>query len=306
MRAEAELGLLYPQRIQDDYDVEVAYLECGPTKIMAGSTNQKALKLAWVHCDLAKKSADPEAFVRKTAKHYRKFDHILCVSEDVKDSFIRMYGQGYPVQTIYNCYDDQEIRAKASGELPVERPAGMPVCLAIGRLSEQKSFERLLHVHHRLMQEGSKYQLWILGEGVKRPVLEEYIREHHLEDSAHLLGFQSNPYPFINAADFLVCSSLYEGFSTVAVEGLILGKTMVTTCCTGMEEIFGDSEYGLITENSEEGLYLGMKRMLTEPGLREELSAKAAVRGRDFSRKCGAAKTEQFIVEAMEAKMGKR
>lgn len=55
MRAEAAAGLTYPLHIKDDYDIEAAYLECGSTKIMASSTNQKALKLAWVHCDLAKK-----------------------------------------------------------------------------------------------------------------------------------------------------------------------------------------------------------------------------------------------------------
>ena len=55
IRLCAELKWLYPLYIRDDYDIEVAYLECGPTKILAGSTNKKALKLAWVHCDLIKK-----------------------------------------------------------------------------------------------------------------------------------------------------------------------------------------------------------------------------------------------------------
>ena len=47
-RAEAALGLTYTLHIKGDYDIEVAYLECGPTKIMAGSTNRNAKKLAWV------------------------------------------------------------------------------------------------------------------------------------------------------------------------------------------------------------------------------------------------------------------
>ena len=77
MRAEAAVGLTYPLRIKGDYDIEVAYLECGSTKIMASSTNQKALKLAWVHCDLAKKADNPAAFVKETAKYYRKFDKVV-------------------------------------------------------------------------------------------------------------------------------------------------------------------------------------------------------------------------------------
>ena len=56
IRLCAELKWLYPLYIKDDYDIEVAYLECGPTKILAGSTNQKAKKIAWVHCDVKKRS----------------------------------------------------------------------------------------------------------------------------------------------------------------------------------------------------------------------------------------------------------
>lgn len=65
MRAEAAAGLTYPLHIKDDYDIEVAYLECGSTKIMASSTNQKALKLAWVHSDL-QNWANPDDFAATT------------------------------------------------------------------------------------------------------------------------------------------------------------------------------------------------------------------------------------------------
>ena len=67
-RVEALLGLTYRLHIRDDYDIECAYLECGPTKIMASSTNRRAKKLAWVHCDLQKKMHDPEGFAAKSKK----------------------------------------------------------------------------------------------------------------------------------------------------------------------------------------------------------------------------------------------
>ena len=106
MRAEAALGLTYPLHIKGGYDVEAAYLECGSTKIMAGSTNQKALKLAWVHCDLAKKAADAAKFVRETKEYYKKYDLAVCVSDDVRRSFTEMYGPVVETRTVYNCYDD--------------------------------------------------------------------------------------------------------------------------------------------------------------------------------------------------------
>ena len=74
-------------------------------------------------------------------------------------------------------------------------------------------------------------------------------------------GFQSNPYSYMKRSDLYVCSSYVEGFSTVVSEAVILGIPVVTTESSGMREILGDSEYGLITENSDESLYQGMKKM---------------------------------------------
>ena len=111
--------------------------------------------------------------------------------------------------------------------------------------------------------------LWVIGEGEERPLLEAYIRENHLEESAKLLGFRDNPYCLMGTADLLVCSSVFEGFSTFITEGLILGKPIVTTDVSGMRELLGDSEYGLITANDDEAFYEGVKRMLTEPGSAE-------------------------------------
>lgn len=302
MRAEAAAGLTYPLHIRDDYDIEVAYLECGSTKIMAGSTNQKALKLAWVHCDLAKKADDPAAFARETAKYYAKFDKVVCVSDDVRRSFVQMYPDASNPVVAYNCYDDAEILRSASEPLPQCACKRRRTGVAVGRLTAQKAFDRLLLAQRHLQDDGLKLDLWILGEGAERAALEQYISDNNLSDSVELWGFQKNPYPFIKSADFLICSSRYEGFSTVAVEGLILGVPMVTTDCTGMREIFGDSEYGLITANDDEALYQGLRRMLTEPGLLEHYAEKAKERGADFREEALVQQTEDFFLTEYKAK----
>ena len=89
-RIAAEAGLAYKLYIKDDYDIECAYLEAGATKVMAASTNKKAKKLAWVHCDLLKAMDNPEAFAEKTKAYYEKYDKVVCVSENVKNSFMKL------------------------------------------------------------------------------------------------------------------------------------------------------------------------------------------------------------------------
>lgn len=303
MRAEAAARLTYPLHIKDDYDIEVAYLECGSTKIMASSTNAKVLKLAWVHCDLAKKADNPAAFAKETAKYYRKYDRVVCVSEDVRRSFQEMYGPIAETAIVYNCYDDAEILHKAEKQVSEEK---VRTIIAIGRLTAQKGFDRLLRVHKRLIDEGIRYQLKILGEGEDRKALEAFVEQNGLTDTVALCGFQENPYPMLKNAAFYVCSSRYEGFSTTVIESLILGTPVVTTDCTGMREILGDSEYGLITANDDDAFYEGVKRMLTKPGLLKHYAEQAKIRGRDFKRGKLAEDTETFFERELQKKRGSK
>ena len=304
MRIEAAAGLTYPLHIKDDYDIEAAYLECGATKIMAGSTNKKALKLAWVHSDLQNWNGNPSAFAASTKKYYAQYDDVVCVSENVRKSFVELYGNTVPTATIYNTIDDAEVLQKAAAPLPIDVSKREMTIATVGRLSAPKHFIRALAAHKRLLEDGIDHVLWVIGEGEERPLLEAYIRENHLEESAKLLGFRDNPYCLMGTADLLVCSSVFEGFSTFITEGLILGKPIVTTDVSGMRELLGDSEYGLITANDDEAFYEGVKRMLTEPGLLTHYARQAEKRGRDFKREKLAGETEAFFEEELKKKRG--
>lgn len=294
-RAEAESGLAYRLHIRDDYDIECAYIEMGPTKVLSASTNKKAKKLAWVHCDLSKKIEDLDAFVAKATPQYRKYDEIICVSENVLESFKRLFGAEVPSRVIHNVVEDDVIRQKSRANLPDGLQKKRFTAASLGRLTHQKGYDMLLKVHERLIREGFEYDLWIAGEGEERPKLERFIAEHNLQNSVKLLGFQDNPYPILAAADLLVCSSRYEGLSTFVTEGLVLEKPIVTTDCTGMRELLGSSEYGLIVENDDEAFYQGIKRMITDHVLRDSMREKAAARSAAFSKEKRIAENEAFF-----------
>ncbi len=302
MRAEAALGLTYPLHIKGDHDIEAAYLECGSTKIMAGSTSKRALRLAWVHCDLKSRLDNAAAFVAGTGKYYAKYDLAVCVSENVREGFTELYGNTVPAVVVYNTIDDARILQKALEPLPENISKRKLTVATVGRLSAPKHFIRALAAHRRLMEDGLDHDLWIVGEGEECPALEAYIRENHLEASARLLGFRENPYCLMNAADLLVCSSVYEGFSTFITEGLVLGKPVVATACSGMRELLGESEYGLITSNEDEAFYQGIKRMLTEPLLMERYAERAKARGKAFKQKTLAKETEAFFERELQKK----
>ena len=96
-----------------------------------------------------------------------------------------------------------------------------------------------------------------------------------------LLGYKENPYLYLNASDIYVCSSYSEGYNTAIVEALVLGKAVVSTNCMKEKDLLGNSEFGIVADNSEDGLYSGLKQMI-QPGILEKYSSRAKERGALF------------------------
>ena len=282
-RAEAAAGIAYRLHIKDDYDIECAYLEMGPTKVIAQSDNKKAVRLAWVHTDLQKNVSDIQIFRNKTEPWYAKFDKIVCVSQTAKESFDNLFQNRFDSVVLYNVVNDVMIRTKSLDPLTMGLKHQQLTILSVGRFVFAKNYLRLLEAHKRLLDEGIAHDLWILGDGPDRPMLEQYVAENHLEESVFMPGFVENPYSFMREAEVLACSSNYEGFSTFLTEGLILGKPIVSTKVSGIKELLGDSEFGLVTENDDEAFYAGLKRMVTDAELLGKYERKAAERGTQFS-----------------------
>ena len=288
---------IYPLHIKDNYDIEVAYLECGATKVISTSTNKKAKKFAWVHCNLSKKISNIDSFKKKSIMWYKKFDKVVCVSRDVEKSFKDIYGNEFNTEVIYNVIDDCSIRTRSDENIDdFSFDEKIPTIVSIGRLSPEKRFDRLIEAHKNLLDEGFLNKLLIIGEGDERKKLEQIIKASCLQETVTLLGFKNNPYPYIKRADLLACSSDYEGFSSFIAEGLILGKAIVTTNCGGMEELLGNSQYGIITECDKKALSEGIKELLSANKLKEEYEKKAMERSKCFSIAASVNETEKLFL----------
>lgn len=99
----------------------------------------------------------------------------------------------------------------------------------------------------------------------------------------------------MNSADLIVYPSRAEVYNTVAIEAVVLGKPVVAADCAGMKEIFGDSEYGLVTENTDEAIYDGIKKMLEDKTLRLYYAKQARERSSDFESNSRLKKIEELF-----------
>ena len=267
--------------IKEKFDIEVAFVEGFATKFVSASP-YKNKKLAWVHVDFETRHWSTQIFgsLEKEKKAYDKFSRILCVSKKVSDSFRDIFGMSEKVSVQYNPLDTNTVEQKAEEKLAMTHKVFR--FITVGRLVEQKGYDRLVEVANKLRREDYKFEVIILGEGTDRKYLEEKIKEYNLESYICLLGFQRNPYKYMRESDMFLCTSRAEGFSTVATEALVLGLPILTTDCAGMKELFGTYECGIITPNNEEGIYLGMKRVLSDTNAIKRLKKDIAKRAHEF------------------------
>lgn len=257
------LKWVYKIFIPKGNDVEIAFCEGFVTKLLAQS-NSKSKKIAWIHTDLTDNPWPIELGVyqdeAQEREAYSYFDKIVCVSNTVEQSFHEKYGLNDLTCTIYNPIDIENIRQHA-GRKGAQTNNGLQL-ISIGRLVPQKGYDRLLSVAKRLHDESFRFHLQILGEGQERGNLEKYIAVNSMEEYVSLPGFCKNPYENLINADLFVCSSRAEGFSLVIAEAMALGVPVISTYCSGPNELLQEGKCGILVENSEIGIYLGLKNAL--------------------------------------------
>lgn len=252
---------VYLNNIKEDYDIEIAFLEGICTKIIGNST-QNSKKIAWVHVDLLNCHYTSSMYnsIQEEEDTYHQFDEIVFVSKYVKESFYKLFPSlNTKGRVLYNPIDIDQIK-KLSKAFNVDYDK--TTFITIGRLTNQKGFDRLINAVSKLSNENFNFQIIILGKGPKYNELKEQIHNLKLENYIFLKGFEANPYPYLLASNAFISSSRSEGLALVLCEALILNKQIIATNCSGVNEALDYGKYGHIIENSELGIYIGIKDFL--------------------------------------------
>lgn len=294
---------LYKKMIKDKYDIIVSYLE-GPTaRIIAGCNDDTEL-VSWIHCTMHDKKEFSIGFRNylEADNSYKKFDRCIFVSEDVKNHFLEICNREDGNLVLYNPIESDMILRK-SKELINNKiftnSKGIKL-IAVGKITPVKGFDRLARIHKRLIEDGYRIQTFILGVGEEKGDIEKYISKEGIKDTFHFLGYHTNPYKYVKNSDLFICSSLSEGFSTAISEALIVGTPIVSTDVSGVKDLLGKNEYGLITKNNESSLYKGIKYMLDNPDMLEYYKIKARERGKDIEKERTIYLIEKMFTELVE------
>ena len=261
-------------KLNKEYDMAISFAHTqGSRNMTAGSVEfvlngvKAKKKFAVCHGDVEIENL----LTKGTLKDIKKLDKFFSVSRSCSEQVVRKNNKLKDISDyLYNTQRNDIILNKSiSNEKVYEDEFNM---VMVSRLENQKAHMRFLPIVKKLADEGHKFKLNIIGDGILRPDIENYIQENNMNSYVKLFGQQSNPFPFIKQADLFVLVSYYEAAPMVYNESQLIGTPIFTTKIISAEEMVGD--YGFICENNEDDIYKKLKFVLENKNLIEEKKEK--------------------------------
>ena len=265
------------------FDVAISFLEGMPLKAHSLITDVAERNYSWVHVDLFTSHYESPMFASEQdeLECYNKMDGVIAVAQGTADAFKRRFPScTSPVKVIYNPIDVEKINRMACEEVIENKTFTIVV---VGRFSPPKKLDRVIRLARRLKDSKIDAQIQLIGDGNLRGELEQMAQNLEVTDIVQFLGFKRNPYPYIKAADLLLSTSGWEGFSLVICEAMALGTPVVATRTAGPSEIIGDNEYGILCEHDDDSIFEAVKNIIIDVDTYKRYAQKGLQRVQLFS-----------------------
>lgn len=256
------------------YDLAIAFLEGGSTYFVRDHV-QADRKITFLHVDYTY-----AGYTRELDQDcYLDFEHIFTVSDEVKESFLKVYPEcKEKTATFHNLIDQEGIRKKAklAGGF-CDTYTGKRI-LTVGRLTPQKAYPIAIEAMKLLKDKNLDVKWYVLGEGELRGRLQKQIDALGLTEDFILLGAVENPYPYYAQCDLYVHATRFEGKSIAIQEAQTLGCAVLVSDCNGNREQVDDGTDGMLCQLDAEDISQKIAWMLTHEEICRQYGKLAAER----------------------------
>lgn len=203
----------------------------------------------------------------------------VALNESVRDSITRVYGiLGENIPVIFNGIDLSKCIVKKNYDL------GKNIeLLHIGRFSEAKNHNGLLHALAKIKTRYPDVTLRLLGSGQLREEIEDLARTLGISQNVVFEGTQSNVYPYLNAADLFVFPSVYEGMPMTLIEAMGTALPIVASNIKGISDILTDKVTASLCECDPDSIAEKCIELLDNRTLREKYGNAALYAAAPFS-----------------------
>ncbi|MCR9258150.1 MAG: glycosyltransferase family 4 protein [Pseudomonadaceae bacterium] len=127
--------------------------------------------------------------------------------------------------------------------------AGQHDIVCVGRLGNEKGQILLVDAFAEAVNKGHRGNLYLIGDGEMRPVIENRIKELELAQRIFLTGWCSGEEirTRLLSSRALVLASFAEGLPVVIMESMALMRPVISTSITGIPELVRHGENGWLT-----------------------------------------------------------
>ena len=196
------------------------------------------------------------------------FDHIIAVSDYVRDDLLR---RGYSPQYVTSI-------PPGLSEEPVPGDGSGDYILSLGRLVRTKGLDVLIEA-----MKDVDHKLVICGKGPDFKRLQKAVASAGLGDRVEMRGFVSDEEKsrLMGECRFFVMPSLHESFGLAAVELMSHGRPLVCSDADGLPSTVGDAGY-VVPKGDAAALAEAMNRMFEDRELCESKASKALETARSY------------------------
>jgi glycosyltransferase involved in cell wall biosynthesis len=162
---------------------------------------------------------------------------------------------------------------------------GDPYVLAVGSLEPRKNLVTLVRAFARLKRASPRLRHRLVLSGAKwigyEPVFEAIAAEG-VENAVIHVGRAERLELLYNGASLFAFPSIYEGFGLPPLEAMACGVPVIASNATSIPEVVGDAGF-LVNPMDDVEMCEGMRRILEDDALRQELRDKGLARSRAFT-----------------------
>lgn len=227
---------------------------------------------------------------------YNRADLVLANAKAIKDDLRENLHIHSPIEVIYNPVDIPDLQGKMREPLPYHFEEDIFYFIAVGNFRKEKNFPLVVDAFAQLA--GMPCKLLLVGDGPDKTILTEKASGYGISKQVVFLGRDNNPFKYMfHAHAFVLCSDV-EGFPNVLLEALACGMPVISTDCRSgpremiapgtnpdiqVQEGFEETSFGILCPVSDaSAMAAAMKKLMSDAGMRERLSSKAAGRAGDF------------------------
>jgi glycosyltransferase involved in cell wall biosynthesis len=172
---------------------------------------------------------------------------------------------------------------REQGLRPGDRVLGV-----VGRLESHKGHLDAFRAMERILAEQSRARLWVVGDGRYGEVLQNWVRDHGLQEPIRFLGYRPDVLNVIQCFDVQIFPSHQEGTPSTLFEAMAVGNAAVASTADGQGEILEDGQTALLFKPGDDAALARLTLcVLGDEALRARLGRQARERVQDFDmRRC--------------------